>query len=360
MTLQEQLSLSYYNKIGEINEEHKISIVQHRENKNIYVKKELDVYNLSVYSYLKDKSFRGLPKIYEVVESDNTLIVIEEYISGNTLESILSDNGALPEQQIIKYTLQLCDILKNLHNCTPPIIHRDIKPSNIMITPNDDVILLDLNAAKYMNPQTEEDTKLIGTKGYAAPEQYGFGSSNTRTDIYAIGMVINTMLVGSFSISTTESRLSTIIKKCTELTPQNRFESIEELQKALQALVLTKPDESSSQSKSWLTYLPPGFRTKNILHMLCAVPVYAMVFWLSLGLIVQDATPKQLFIERISCLVIFLTAIACICNYLGFHKAIPYGNSKNIFVRYLAVFLSTCAIVFIEFVLMVFLSSIAS
>lgn len=360
MTLQEQLSLSYYNKIGEINEEHKISIVQHRENKNIYVKKELDVYNLGVYTFLKDKAFRGLPKIYEVVESGNTLIVIEEYISGSTLESLLATNGALPEHQIVKYTLQLCDILKNLHNCNPPIIHRDIKPSNIMITPNDDVILLDLNAAKYMNPQTEEDTKLIGTKGYAAPEQYGFGSSNTRTDIYAIGMVINTMLVGSFSNSTIESKLSSIIRKCTELTPQNRFESIEELQKAIQALDVSKPIEPIIQSKSWLTYLPPGFRTKNVLHMFCAIPVYAMVFWLSLSLIVQDATPKQLFIERISCLVIFLSAIACICNYQDIHNVIPYGKSKNIFVRYLATLLFTFIVVFIEFVLMVFLSSIAS
>lgn len=362
MNLQEQLSLSYYKEIGQINIEHKISIVQHMETKKLYVKKILDVYNLNVYSYLKQQSFPGLPKIYEAIESSNQLIVIEEYISGDTLDTILSQNGALPEAQIIKYTLQLCSILKNLHKCTPPIIHRDIKPSNIIITPDDNVILLDLNAAKYMNEQNDEDTKLLGTKGYAAPEQYGFGSSNTKTDIYAIGMVMNTMLIGSFSTSTIESSLSSVIKKCTELTPENRFSSVEELENAIITVNAnsTVSTPFHSTNRTWLDYLPPGFRTKNIVHMLCSFPVYTMIFFLCLELEVENATPAQLIIEKISCLIIFLSGIACICNYLDIHSIIPYGKNKNPFIKYLAVLIFTIIVFIFEFTLMVIFSSLAS
>lgn len=364
MNLQEHLALSYYNEIGEINAEHKIFIVQHRETKRIYTKKLLDIYNLDVYLYLKNHPLHGIPQIYEVIEDDQQLIIIEEYVSGDTLDSILSNNGPIEENIIIKYALQLCDILKKLHSCNPPIIHRDIKPSNIIITPEDNVVLLDLNAAKYMKPQTEEDTRLLGTKGYAAPEQYGFGSSSTKTDIYALGMVMNTMLIGSFSNSTGKGSLSDIIKKCTELTPENRYRSINELENELSKLnVINDSDTKSTDSTTplcWMAYLPPGFRSKNIIHMLVAIPLYAMMFWLSISLEVKDASAKQLFIERISCLVIFLSTVACICNYLDIYRIIPYGKSKNIFVKGLAVTLFTIAVVFAEFILMIFLSSIAS
>lgn len=363
MDLQQHLALSYYNEIGELNAEHKVSIVQHRETKNIYIKKILDIYNLSVYNYIKQHSFQGIPKLYELVETDDQLIIIEEYISGDTLESILKTKGALSESKVIKYTIQICNILRNLHNCNPAIIHRDIKPSNIIITPNDDVVLLDLNAAKYMNSQSTEDTQLIGTKGYAAPEQYGFGSSSTSTDIYAIGIVMNTMLAGTFCNTPVASSLSQIIQKCTELTPKHRYDSIDSLQEALLSLNIVAEDSNvpniSVAPKSFMTYLPPGFRTKNILHILSSLPIYAMIFWLSLSLEIKDANAKQLFIERVSCLIIFLTAIACICNYLDIHKIIPYAKSKNIILKYSSIIFFTILAIFLEFVFMIFLSFIA-
>ena len=88
----------------------------------------------------------------------------------------------------------LCNILEALHSMTPPIIHRDIKPSNIIITSYNYAMLLDFNAAKQFSGQNESDTVLIGTPGYAAPEQYGFGSSSPKTDIYSLGIVLREML----------------------------------------------------------------------------------------------------------------------------------------------------------------------
>lgn len=88
----------------------------------------------------------------------------------------------------------LCEILEKLHSVTPPIVHRDTKPSNIIITNYEHVVLLDFNAAKYFADTDTADTILLGTKGYAAPEQYGFGSSTPQTDIYALGILLKELV----------------------------------------------------------------------------------------------------------------------------------------------------------------------
>ncbi|MCR4746258.1 MAG: protein kinase, partial [Lachnospiraceae bacterium] len=188
-----RLAVSYYKEIGVLDEEHKVFIVQHIESSHIYVKKVLDVYNESVFIKLRDKPVPGIPKIFDVVNMDGQLIIIEEYISGDTLEQRLA-NGALPAYEALSVTLSLCDIVEKLHSFNPPIIHRDIKPSNIILTSDGRVQLIDLNAAKTCTDDKDRDTRLLGTVGYAAPEQYGFGTSNVQTDIYAIGMLLNTML----------------------------------------------------------------------------------------------------------------------------------------------------------------------
>ena len=127
--------------------------------------------------YLKDNPIKNTPRIYEVIEDSNQLIVLEEYISGTTLQQILDEQKVLKEEQVENIIRQLCSILLELHKAHPPIIHRDIKPSNIIISPDGVVKLIDMNAAKWNRNHSGRDTALIGTVGYAAPEQYGFASS---------------------------------------------------------------------------------------------------------------------------------------------------------------------------------------
>lgn len=133
----------------------------------------------------------GIPRIIEYLEEDNRLILIEEYISGCSLQDMI-DDGKLSLTDIFCYMLELCNILEILHAHSPAIIHRDIKPSNIIITNYNKAVLLDFNAAKYYSEQ-EKDTMLLGTQGYAAPEQYGFGASSPQTDIYSLGILLKEM-----------------------------------------------------------------------------------------------------------------------------------------------------------------------
>ena len=129
-----KLPVSYYKRIGVLNEEHGVYIVQHRENGKVFIEKVLRVYDPGVYEQLFRHPVRGIPRIYAMYEESGTLTVIEEYISGETLEEILSICGRLPEEDVIDCTVKLCDILSSLHSQDPMIIHRDIKPSNVILT----------------------------------------------------------------------------------------------------------------------------------------------------------------------------------------------------------------------------------
>ena len=231
---EDTLKLSYYKEIATLDASHNILMVQHTESGRTYVKKSLSLYNKDVYSELMAHPVVGIPKIFEALEYEEKLIVIEEYISGITLEKLLKEKGNLPEEQVRSYGEMLCDILTGLHSLEPPVIHRDIKPSNVILTDSGKLVLVDLNGAKLADPGQEKDTTLIGTAGYAAPEQYGFGASNTQTDLYAVGRLMTCLLTGSpENIEQCPDTIKAVIKKCIQLDPSKRYSSALQLKNAL-------------------------------------------------------------------------------------------------------------------------------
>ncbi len=266
-----RLEISYYNTIATINSTHKIYLVQHQESQKIYIKKILDVYNLHIYKYLQSNHITGIPKLYNIYEENGQLTLIEEFISGTSLQEII-DAQALSIDLIVRFMCELCDILGRLHFLNPPIIHRDIKPSNIIITPYNHVVLVDFNAAKYLTNKDNSDTVLLGTKGYAAPEQYGFGSSTPQTDIYALGILLKEL---SSALPTPTDIFDSIINKCTEINPSDRIENVHKLKAEIEKLkryIRSKPQ--LAKSATWRDFLPPGFRTKTPWKMLTASAIY--------------------------------------------------------------------------------------
>ena len=134
MELQTRLRLSFYREIADINTAHHIRLVQHTVSGKIFVKKELSIYDLQVFQYLMTENIPGTPKIEELIEEGNTLYVIEEYISGNSLEEILAKEGSFSEEKAADYILRICRILQPLHQQHPSMVHRDLKPSNLILT----------------------------------------------------------------------------------------------------------------------------------------------------------------------------------------------------------------------------------
>ena len=338
MDYESRLSISFYREVATINQEHHIFLVQHLKNHKFYVKKILDVFHTEIYRQLKEHPVKGIPPIYELCEEDGKLIIIEEYISGETFDEYITAHGTLSNAMVADYIIQLCDILSQLHHLSPAVIHRDIKPSNVMITPYGNVVLLDLNTAKYVDSSKNADTMLLGTQGYAAPEQYGFGSSNIQTDIYGVGVLLNMLLTGKLPGNTmSDGPFSDIIKKSTQLRPDDRYQSIDDLKHAILDLGLTSAQNESSKKHTLCSLLPPGYRGKNLFHMLLATFGYAMVIYIGCTLTVENATPAVLLIERIFFTTIFLLLIFFSGNYRNVQHVFPFCTSKNKLIRLLAI-----------------------
>lgn len=365
MDISKRLALSYYKTIAVLNEEHQVSLVQHQSTKKIYIKKILQVYHLPIYEYLSTHTITGIPRIIDYMEEDGQLTVIEEYISGCSLQEKM-ENKDLTADSIRRYTGELCDILENLHTLHPPIIHRDIKPSNIMITSCDHVVLLDFNAAKYFKAAAS-DTTLLGTQGYAAPEQYGFGSSTPRTDIYALGVLLRELCNVLTDILDDISQIS---EKCTQMDPENRFSSVKEIKSALYSVKYPSPkakdrflSSADAVTSDKRDVLPPGFRTGILWKKAVAVFSYILLGWLSLSLVIKDdaghlLTAGQLWFERIFVLLAGLSVICITCDYLHVQEHFRLDRIRQPLLRWLCVIGLDVSAVFLLVLCMVLLESV--
>ncbi len=232
------LELSSYEEVRAVEGHSDIWIVENIEDGSRYVKKVLSVYDAEVYRYLMEHPVSNMPRIIGVYEGSNNLIVLEEYIEGRTLLDII-DEGVINPTKAVYIARRICYILRELHNLDRPIIHRDIKPSNIIICKNGEACLIDINVAKWYREESTEDTKLMGTIYYAAPEQfgYGFSASSAKSDIYAVGMLLNVMITGKLpKEEKATGEVWGVIERCISLDPEDRFTD-EELISALDSIL---------------------------------------------------------------------------------------------------------------------------
>ncbi len=176
--------------------------------------------NGEVYRKLLSYSCQNLPVIYEAVSQGEDNLVLEEFIEGDTLGFLLE--GALfSPKETRKIIIQLCRALWVLHGLAA--VHRDIKPENVILK-GSEAVLIDFDAARLHKPEAAADTQILGTTGFAAPEQYGLSQSDTRTDIYSLGVLMNVMLTGQHPSQTlAEGRLGRVIGRCTQVNPEKRY-----------------------------------------------------------------------------------------------------------------------------------------
>ena len=197
---------------------------------------------------LKKLNHPNLPSIIDVIDTEDSFIIIMDYIQGNSLNRALEEFGAQPQEMVIAWAKQLCDVLGYLHSRTPAIIYRDMKPSNVMLKPDGNITLIDFGTAREYKEKNLADTTCLGTVGYAAPEQFGgMGQTDARTDIYCLGATLYHLVTGMnpceppYEIKpireinpTLSSGLERIILKCTQRNPEDRYQSCAELMYALE------------------------------------------------------------------------------------------------------------------------------
>lgn len=193
----------------------------------------------------------GNPENRRPEQTGNTAgryLVYEEYVPGENLQSILDTRGVLTSEKARQYMEQLCDALTDLHALG--IIHRDVKPENILIGPNDTLCLIDYDIARTIKEEAPRDTRLLGTQGYAAPEQFGFQQTDARTDLYGAGVLYNMMLTGAFpQKKLADGAAGRIIERCICLDPADRFPSAKALKEAVGELRSCKQGETEAEEK---------------------------------------------------------------------------------------------------------------
>ena len=195
---------------------------------------------LAEANLMKRLDHAALPRIVDIIDNGVTIYVVMDYIEGESLDKILNEYGAQPEELVIGWAMQLCDALAYLHAQKPPIIYRDMKPANIMLKPEGNIKIIDFGIAREYKEQSLADTTVLGTKGYALPEQYS-GQTDARSDIFALGMTMHHLLTGIDPRSgeayapvrmwnpELSEGIELIIDKCVEPAPENRYQNCSDL-----------------------------------------------------------------------------------------------------------------------------------
>lgn len=376
MTLEEQCRLSYYKKIADISTHKNVCLVQHVETNRIFVRKEQKIYCREVYEYLRVCNNPHVPKIFECIEDDGKLIIIEEYIQGESLAEHLEERGTYSQEEVCRFAITICNVLEQLHQLPHPVIHRDLKPENILVPENGSLKIIDFNTAKQHEEGKDSDTVIIGTRKYAAPEQFGYRQSDARTDIYAMGVMVNYLLTKKYpdeylyvSQKFGKITLSDIIGKCIEFSPDSRYQTVMDLRQDLQGVLAKLPKTNqigtdqlqkglSEKKGLWnLPLLPPGFRTGVVWKMIVGVIGYLFIFLC--GLTIEVVKPDgsvitgfYLWANRLTVLSWCLITVAFYTDYLGLQRHLPFMQRK--YLRWIGFILWPVIFLFVlVFILMI-------
>lgn len=230
---------------------------------------------LAEANLMKKLDHPSLPRIVDIIDNGITIYVIMDYIEGESLDKVLAEYGAQPEELVIGWAKQLCDALSYLHSQKPPIIYRDMKPANVMLKPEGNIKIIDFGIAREYKELSLADTTVLGTKGYAPPEQYS-GQTDPRSDIFALGMTMHHLLTGvdprngeayapvrMWNPELSEG-IEIIIDKCVQPAAENRYQSCEDLLYDLEHPDLITKDYKKKQ--------------KNKVKMFATATILAFVF----------------------------------------------------------------------------------
>ena len=302
-----------------------VFLVRRKNDGKIYIKKYVSAKSVEVYTRLQDIVHRNIPRIYGVAQGEDKGIVIEEFINGETLEEYMEKRGVLEENQVCSIVREICSALFVVHN--RGIVHRDIKPENVMISNDGVVKVIDFGIARNIKEGKTQDTEILGTAGYAAPEQYGYGQTDARADIYATGVLMNRLLTGELPAQHLYSApvLQDIIKRCIEMDARNRFQTIQELKGSVETTG-TRPERKTEENRFKIKENKhpgcvikgiPGFRTgvlwKNIVatlgYIFLTISTYALM---------QDYTSSiEVFLLEASAVFLYLWAATLVGFNVG-------------------------------------------
>ena len=194
---------------------------------------------MEILEKLADRKLSGIPKAYRIFEENGEVYLVREYIEGMSLAQMVLQKGGISEAEICRISRKICQTAEQFQNPDEPMIHRDIKPENIVVTPGSEVVFIDFGTMRSYKKDGSRDTFVVGTRGTAAPEQYGYTQTDQRTDVYAIGQTMLYMVSESYEMNqlsecAVSRRMKKIIEKACSFEPDKRYGDAAQLRRAVE------------------------------------------------------------------------------------------------------------------------------
>lgn len=194
---------------------------------------------MEIMKKMADRKLSGIPKAYRIFEENGEVYLVREYIEGMSPAQMVLQKGGISEAEIYRISRKICQTAEQFQNPDEPMIHRDIKPENIVVTPGDEVVFIDFGTMRSYKKDGSRDTFVVGTRGTAAPEQYGYTQTDQRTDVYAIGQTMLYMVSESYEMNqlsecAVSRRMKKIIEKACSFEPDKRYGDAAQLRRAVE------------------------------------------------------------------------------------------------------------------------------
>lgn len=282
---------AYYKEIGLLGEDEKTAIkLVRNEEGNTLLCKRIDSSLLPIYRKLINVDHENIVTVYGITKDEYGILVVMEYFPSKTLEEKMLENGIFSVRDMKSVILQIAKGVSTIHDIG--IVHRDLSANNILIDKSGRVKITDFGIARMYDKDKNADTRILGTHGYAAPEQFGFIQTDRKADVYAIGVLMNVMLSGKMpneKLYKGDPKLMDIIQRCTSMKPADRYE-IEEILDLLGYKLNNK-----SILKRRIIRSIPGFRSGNKVKMTLATTAYLYMLFFYLMSTMTSIAFKKMF-----------------------------------------------------------------
>lgn len=288
-------------------------------NNRVFVLKMINPGEIDIVKKLMSINNRNVVRFIDFTTIDYDYYCVEEYIDGETLEAHIRRFGIPNDEEAKRIIYEICLGLRDIHRLG--IIHRDINPSNIMIDRYGCVKIIDFGISRINKPQKTADTQILGTHGYAAPEQYGFSQTSIKSDIYSLGVLINYIKTAALPNQVkAEGLLGEIAEKCTQIDESKRYNSVDEILKAI---------ETGKAEKRKAKFTLPGYRSGKTANMIFASIYYILVF---LILCIYLFDPVNIYETVFFCLMdifLFFIPVFIFFNYLGWADNLSASKKRG-------------------------------
>ena len=304
----------------------------------VYVLKKIVLEDTDLYKTIMKIDNPNLVHIVGFTTAGNDFYAVEEYINGETLDEYVKKKGVLSEEEMNDITCDICSGLWPLHE--KGIVHRDLTPRNIMITAESKAVIIDFGISRFRKADKTADTQILGTQGFAAPEQFGFSQTDSRADIYSIGVLMNYMLMQSLpNEKPAGGKPGKIIAKCISPDVNDRYQSVEELRSVIKKKINLFPI--------------PGFRKKKWWHIAVAVFYYsAAVFFAVIAFLSGiEKSPVTAVLNSIGFIYMFLVPVVAVFYFNKWLNKWFFTRNNRVWERVIIIILTIFVLTIIGFLL---------